>query len=36
MGRTHSNAFRQAGHFFKLDCEPHAEGRRDAQCQGRR
>jgi predicted dehydrogenase len=22
MGRTHSNAFRQAGHFFKLDCEP--------------
>ncbi len=22
MGRTHSNAFRQAGQFFKLDCEP--------------
>jgi predicted dehydrogenase len=22
MGRTHSNAFRQAGRFFKLDCEP--------------
>ena len=22
MGRTHSNAFRQAGEFFKLDYEP--------------